>query len=87
MILHKGFGLMNSIINNLPVELHLPGYQYCGPGTKLVKRLSRGDPGINPLDNTCKLHDIAYYRSRENGDLRKKADKILIKQLKLSTVQ
>lgn len=31
----KGKGLVNSIINKLPFELHLPGYQYCGPGTKL----------------------------------------------------
>lgn len=22
-------------IDYLPVEFHLPGYQYCGPGTKL----------------------------------------------------
>ena len=35
----RGKGLLNKIINNLPVELHIPGYQYCGPdGTKLTKR-------------------------------------------------
>lgn len=53
--------LVNKTIDLLPIELHLPGgYQYCGPGTKLQKRLARGDLGINPLDQACKLHDIAY---------------------------
>lgn len=52
---------MNSLINKLPFELHLPGgYQYCGPGTKLRQRLQRGDPGINELDRACKQHDIEY---------------------------
>jgi len=53
--------IVNKAIDLLPVELHLPGgYQYCGPGTKLKQRLSRGDPGINKLDQACKQHDIAY---------------------------
>ena len=53
--------VVNSAIDALPIELHLPGsYQYCGPGTKLQKRLARGDPGINKLDVACKEHDIAY---------------------------
>lgn len=59
MIVH-GRGLLNKIINKLPVELHIPGYQFCGPGTKLAKRIARGDHGINPLDTACKEHDIAY---------------------------
>lgn len=58
-----GRGLINSIINKLPFEVHIPGYQYCGPGTKLAKRLARNDPGINGLDRACKLHDIAYLKS------------------------
>lgn len=56
----RGVGLLNKIIDKLPFELHVPGYQYCGPGTHLQKRLTRGDPGINPLDTACKRHDIAY---------------------------
>ena len=31
--------VINKSIDLLPVELHIPGYQYCGPGTKLSKRL------------------------------------------------
>lgn len=58
-----GKGLVNSVINKLPFELHLPGYQYCGPGTKLEKRLARGDPGVNGLDRACKQHDIRYLQN------------------------
>lgn len=77
----KGEGLLNNIINNLPFELHLPGYNYCGPGTKLRERLIRGDEGINALDNYCKQHDIAYMKSKNLED-RHKADRILMKMSK-----
>lgn len=73
----RGFGLLNKVINKLPFELHLPGYQYCGPGTKLAKRLARGDPGINPLDVACKEHDIAYSQNREDVASRNVADRVL----------
>lgn len=76
----KGSGLLNSIINNLPVELHLPGYQFCGPGTKLKKRLLRGDKGINPLDTACMHHDIAYTNKDINA--RHKADLDLMNMAK-----
>lgn len=71
-----GKGLLNRAINALPVELHIPGYQFCGPGTHLEKRLARGDQGINPLDAACREHDIAYSHS---NDLAKRhvADNIL----------
>lgn len=72
----KGSGVLNSLINKLPIELHLPGYQYCGPGTKLQKRLVRGDPGINPLDAACKEHDIAYSKLRTSSE-RHEADRTL----------
>lgn len=63
-----GGGLMSDVFENvinrwidlMPVELHIPGYQYCGPGTQLARRLQAGDPGINKLDEACKHHDIAY---------------------------
>lgn len=71
-----GKGLLNNLINSLPFELHLPGYQYCGPGTKLEKRLLRGDKGINGLDAACKTHDIAYSQSQDINQ-RHKADQQL----------
>ena len=50
----KDRGLVKNLINRLPFEFHIPGYQYCGPGTKLAKHLARGNPGINPLNSACK---------------------------------
>lgn len=72
----RGEGLTNSLINSLPFELHIPGYQYCGPGTRLQKRLARGDPGINLLDKACKEHDIAYSQHKDQ-EARHSADHIL----------
>lgn len=65
--------LINKLIDKLPVELHAPGYQFCGPGTKLRTRLAQGERGINKLDQACRLHDVAY---AEHSDLesRRRAD-------------
>lgn len=71
-----GSGLLNKFINKLPVELHIPTYNFCGPGTKLNQRLLKGDQGINPLDEACKEHDIAYSKFPDIEN-RHRADKIL----------
>lgn len=72
----QGSGVLNTLINKLPFEAHLPGYQYCGPGTKLAKRLARGDKGINALDAACREHDIAYSQHNDMNT-RHQADKKL----------
>lgn len=76
----KGDGLVGSILNRavdkLPIELHIPGYQFCGPGTKLDERLAHGDQGVNKLDSYCKDHDIAYKQFKDN-ERRQIADQIL----------
>lgn len=77
--LQIGAGLIDKLIDILPFEAHIPSYQYCGPGTKLQKRLARGDPGINRLDAACKKHDIAYDMN-SNSDERSVADKALQKE-------
>ena len=80
MIVYSGNGLVNNLINKLSFELHVPGgYQYCGPGTKLSKRLSRGDQGINQLDSFCKEYDIIHSKSKDIKE-RNIADKILAKK-------
>lgn len=72
----KGQGILDSIINNLPVELHLLDFgtdgvrkfNFCGPGTKLHERTTGppyyrplpGNEPINGLDSACYKHDIAY---------------------------
>ena len=77
MIKHKK-RFINKLINNLPLELHIPSYQYCGPGTNPAKRLAQGDPGINKLDIACKNHDMAYQNNQIST--REAADRVLIEQ-------
>lgn len=76
MISAYGTGLFNKTLNALPFEAHIPGYQFCGPGTRLAKRLARGDRGVNRLDAACREHDIAYSRSNDLAD-RHIADRVL----------
>ena len=61
-------------------EFHWPGYQYMGPGTHLQKRLKRGDPGINRLDQIAKQHDIDYSRAKTLRD-KHAADRKMIKAI------
>ncbi|KAL9986218.1 hypothetical protein ACROYT_G000327 [Oculina patagonica] len=51
-----------------------------GPGTKLAKRLKRGDPGINRLDKIAKQHDIDYSHAKNLRD-KWKADEKMIKAI------
>jgi len=56
-IIKNGSGVFNTLLNklnNAMPELHLPGYNYCGPFTKLDKRLARGAEPVNKLDAGCK---------------------------------
>lgn len=65
---------------NLPFEVHIPGYSFCGPGTKLKERLERGDKPVNRVDDICKNHDIAYSKSKDSVDIHN-ADREMIKAL------
>lgn len=58
-------------------ELHLPGYNWAGPGTNVISRLERGDLGINALDNVAKVHDIDYQNANSWEDVRKADDKLI----------
>lgn len=69
MKLSKGRGLLNTLIDKLPFEAHIPTYNFCGPGTKLDLR--KDQAGINRLDSACKEHDLQY--SNKNAD-RRQAD-------------
>ena len=54
---------LNSLVNKLPFELHLPGHNFTGPGKKLYKRLnSDGTPKewsipTNRVENAAYHHD------------------------------
>ena len=51
-----------------------------GPGTKLKKRLARGDPGINRMDRLAKQHDIDYSKAKNLQD-KWKADTKMIQAI------
>jgi Phospholipase A2-like domain len=72
----RGEGWVTNLLGKIPTELHLPGYNFCGPNTKLDQRLARGDKGINPLDEACKEHDKAYAETDDKERIRE-ADKVL----------
>ena len=66
----KGRGWITRALSVIPAELHLPGYNFCGPNTKLQKRLARGDKGINPLDDACLEHDKLYASTKDSQKIR-----------------
>ena len=67
-------------IEKTGIEFHLPGYNFAGPGTKLAKRLKRGDKGISRLDDIALHHDIAYSKAKNLQD-KWKADDVMIKAI------
>ena len=72
----------------LPFEKHLPGMNYCGPGTKLLKKLDddgktpkKGFEPVDRVDEAALKHDIRY---SQHDDLRHRnqADKDMIADLR-----
>ena len=63
----EGKGLINSLIDNMPIEAHLPGMQYAGPGTNLDLKLLQGVKPANKLDEAAMQHDIAYSKTNDLG--------------------
>lgn len=72
-----GINLVGALQKLNPPELHVPGYEYLGPFTRLEKRLKRGDKGINRLDRIAKAHDIAYSKAKNKKDIWKADDKMV----------
>ena len=67
----RGASLINSLINNLPVQLHAPSYKFLGPGTRNLN-----ENPINKLDALAREHDL-FYNSHPNLKDRHRADKRL----------
>lgn len=66
--------LIDSVVDAWPVEMHYPNYEFLGPGTHLMKRLSKGQTGVNLLDQGALKHDLAYF----NNENRRVADEELM---------
>ena len=84
----KGGSVLNKFINNLPVEMHLPGHNFTGPGTKLNKRLNpdltpkKWSKPINRVDKASYNHDICYLKNNDTATRNAVCDKNMLKELK-----
>ena len=84
----KGASLLNKVINNLPVEMHLPGHNFTAPGTKLKKRLNpdltlkKWNKPVNRVDKAAYHHDICYLKNDDTATRNAVCDKNMLKELK-----
>ena len=82
-----GGSLLNKAINNLPVEMHLPGHNFTGPGTKLNKRLNpdltpkKWSKPINRVDKAAYHHDLCYLKNNDVATRNAVCDKNMLKEL------
>lgn len=53
---------------------------FCGPKTQLLKRLNRGDVGVNQIDTACEKHDLLYHFAKTKEDIRR-ADEQMIRDV------
>ena len=82
----KGGSLLNKFINNLPVEMHLPGHNFTGPGTKLNKRLNpdltlkKWSKPVNRVDKAAYHHDVCYLKNDDTATRNAVCDKNMLKE-------
>jgi transposase InsO family protein len=91
----KSGGDIQNFLSNLPGlpwakypgEKHIPGYNYCGPGTRLDIRLDEndkpklGEEPINKTDSICLPHDIAYRNCKDDLLCKQESDRIMLREL------
>ncbi|VDI33805.1 Hypothetical predicted protein [Mytilus galloprovincialis] len=83
----SGAGLMNKLINRMPIEMHLPGHNFTGPGTNLKKRLKAdGTPKpwsmpINRVDQAAYRHDLCYAEHKDTAARNTICDKTMLASL------
>ena len=84
----KGGSILNKMINNLPVEMHLLGHNFTGPGTKLNKRLNADltpkewSKPINRIDKAAYHHDICYLKNNDTATRNNVCDKNMLEEMK-----
>ena len=78
---------LNTLVNKLPFEMHLPGHNFTGPETKLYKRLNPdGTPDewsipINRVDNAAYHHDLCYSKHDDIKARKEVCDKTILGEL------
>ena len=82
-----GESFLNSLVNKLPFEMHLPSHNFTGPGRKLNKRLnSDGTPNewsmhINRVDNAAYHHDLCYSEHDDTKTRNEVCDRTMLGEL------
>ena len=82
-----GGSFLNTLMNKLPFEMHLPGHNFTGPETKLYKRLGQhGTPKewsipINRVDNAAYHHDLCYSKHGDTKTRDEVCDKTMLGEL------
>ena len=82
-----GGSFLNTLVNKLPFEMHLPGHNFTGPGTKLYKRLNSDGTRkewsipINRVDNEAYHHDLCYSKHDDTKTRNEVYDKTMLGEL------
>jgi len=83
----SGKGFVNDTINSLPFEMHMPGHNFTGPGTKLNKRLNEDttpkawSKPINRVDKAAYHHDICDVKNKDTKTRNEVCDKNMLTEL------
>jgi len=82
-----GTSVFNRAVNKLSFELHLPGHNFIGPGTRLDKRLNEdGTPRdwskpINRVDKAAYHYDLCYAKHRDRKTRNDLCDQEMLTEL------
>jgi len=83
----SGKGFISDIINSLPFEMHMPGHNCTGPGTKLNKRLNADmtpkawSKPFNRVNKAAYHHDICYVKNKDTKTRNEVCDKNMLTEL------
>jgi len=83
----SGKGFINDTINSLPFEMHMPGHNFTGPGTKLNNRVNEDmtpkawSKPINRVDKAAYHHDICYVKNKDTKTPNEVCDKNMLTEL------
>ena len=82
-----GESFLNTLVNKLTFEMHLPGHNFTGPGTKLYKRFNHDatpkewSKPINRVDNAAYHHDLCYSKHDDTKTRNEVCDKTMLYDL------
>ena len=80
----SGKGFINDTINSSRFEMHMPGHNFTGPGTKLNKSLNEDmtpkawSKPINRVVKAAYHHDICYVKNKDTKTRNKVCDKNML---------